>query len=78
MTQLILKPANASRSSGQWSDEDYDVIADGKVVGRIYEDAHLQHAARHALVLVDHRDRAGAGRGDAGLSLLAGHDGNRV
>jgi hypothetical protein len=36
---LILKRAPASRSSGQWSDEDYDVLADGKVVGRIYEDA---------------------------------------
>jgi hypothetical protein len=41
MTQLILKRASASRPSGQWSDKDYDVLADGKVVGRIYEDAHL-------------------------------------
>jgi hypothetical protein len=24
-------------SSGQWKDEDYDVLADGKVVGRILE-----------------------------------------
>jgi hypothetical protein len=39
MTQLILKRANISRSSGHWQDEDYDVFADGKVVGRIYEDA---------------------------------------
>jgi hypothetical protein len=39
MTQLILKRASASRPSGQWSDKDYDVLADGKVVGRIYEDA---------------------------------------
>jgi hypothetical protein len=38
---LILKCAFTSRSSGQWSDEDYDVIADGKPLGRIYEDAHL-------------------------------------
>ena len=35
---LILKRANASRSSGQWRDEDYDVLADGKVVGRILEE----------------------------------------
>jgi hypothetical protein len=34
---LILKRASASRSSGQWSDEDYDVLADGKVIGRILE-----------------------------------------
>jgi hypothetical protein len=41
MTSLTLKRAKLSRSSGQWQDEDYDVLADGKVVGRIYEDAHL-------------------------------------
>ena len=35
---LILKRAKLSRPSGQWQDEDYDVLADGKVVGRIYED----------------------------------------
>jgi hypothetical protein len=34
---LILKRASASASSGQWKDEDYDVLADGKVVGRILE-----------------------------------------
>jgi hypothetical protein len=39
MTSLILKRASASRPDGQWKDEDYDVFADGKVVGRIYEDA---------------------------------------
>jgi hypothetical protein len=39
MTRLILKRGNASRSSGTWQDEDYDVLTDGKVIGRIYEDA---------------------------------------
>ena len=38
---LILKRASASRPSGQWSDEDYDVLADGKAIGRIYEGADL-------------------------------------
>jgi hypothetical protein len=33
----FLKRARASRSSGQWQDEDYDVLADGKVVGCILE-----------------------------------------
>ena len=33
--QLILKHASASRPSGQWNDDDYDVLADGRVVGRI-------------------------------------------
>jgi hypothetical protein len=32
---LILKRASASRPSGEWSDDDYDVLADGIVVGRI-------------------------------------------
>ena len=29
MATLILKRANASRSSGEWSDNDYDVLANG-------------------------------------------------
>jgi hypothetical protein len=32
---LILKRASASRSSGHWSDDDYDVLENGVVVGRI-------------------------------------------
>jgi hypothetical protein len=37
MAQLILKRAKLSRPDGQWSYQDYDVLADGKVVGRIYD-----------------------------------------
>jgi hypothetical protein len=37
MTSLILKRASASRPFGQSSDKDFDVLANGKVVGRIYE-----------------------------------------
>jgi hypothetical protein len=33
---LILKRAAASRQSGEWKDDDYDVLADGVVVGRIF------------------------------------------
>jgi hypothetical protein len=32
---LILKRASASRPSGEWNDDDFDVLADGTVVGRI-------------------------------------------
>jgi hypothetical protein len=32
---LVLKRASASRLSGEWSEDDYDVLADGLVVGRI-------------------------------------------
>src|SRR5262249_1734733 len=31
---LILKPASASRPSGDWNDDDYDVLAEGVIVGR--------------------------------------------
>jgi hypothetical protein len=34
-TPLILKRASASRPSDEWSDDDFDVLADGAVVGRI-------------------------------------------
>ena len=40
MTQaLILKRASLSRISGEWKDDDYDVLADGVVVGRIFNAA---------------------------------------
>ena len=39
MGQLALKRASASRPSGEWGDDDYDVLADGKVVGRIFQSA---------------------------------------
>jgi hypothetical protein len=32
VTSLTLKRGKLSRSSGSWKDEDYDVLADGKVV----------------------------------------------
>ena len=36
---LILKRAAASRPSGEWNDDDYDVLANGIVVGRILKSA---------------------------------------
>jgi hypothetical protein len=35
--KLILKRASASRPSGEWNDDDFDVLADGAVVGRIFK-----------------------------------------
>jgi len=32
---LTLKRASASRSAGGWNDDDFDVLCDGVVVGRI-------------------------------------------
>jgi hypothetical protein len=34
---LILKRASASRPSGEWNDDDFDVLAGGVVVGRIFK-----------------------------------------
>jgi hypothetical protein len=39
MTALILKRASASRSSGEWNDDDFDVLAESEVVGRIMKAA---------------------------------------
>jgi hypothetical protein len=36
VTGLILKRAKVSRPSGQWRDDDYDVICEGAVVGRVF------------------------------------------
>ena len=46
MSSLILKRASASRPSGEWNDDDFDMIADGVVVGRI-----MKAAAKPADVL---------------------------
>jgi hypothetical protein len=37
MATLILKHASASRPSGEWSDDNYGVLTDGKMVGRIFK-----------------------------------------
>jgi len=34
---LILKPVSASRPSGEWNDDDYDLLANGEGVGRIFK-----------------------------------------
>jgi hypothetical protein len=39
VTTLILKRASASRPSGEWNDDDYDVLADRVAVGRIFDAA---------------------------------------
>jgi hypothetical protein len=33
MSSLVFKRALTSRSSGEWNDDDFDVLADGVVVG---------------------------------------------
>jgi hypothetical protein len=45
VSSLILKRASASRPSGEWNDDDFDVLADGSVVTRT-----MKVASRFALV----------------------------
>jgi len=37
MAVLLLKRASVSRPSGQWNDDDFDVLADRIVVGLIFQ-----------------------------------------
>jgi hypothetical protein len=62
VTRLTLKRASLSRPDGQWKDEDYDVLADGKVVGRI-----LEPAARDSI----HQSFVGSGQSWPHLRPLA-------
>jgi hypothetical protein len=56
--QLILKRASASRPSGQWEDDDYDVLSDGVAVGRIFNAAVLPGLPwMWTLVFGQHEDR---------------------
>ena len=34
---LILKRASASRPPGEWNEDDFDVLVEGAVVGRIFK-----------------------------------------
>jgi hypothetical protein len=51
VAQLILKRAKFTRPSGQWKDEDYDVLADGKAVGRIYGEMPGLRLVDHLLMV---------------------------
>jgi hypothetical protein len=52
---LILKRASASRPSGEWNDDDFDVLANGAVVDRIFK---ANAAPDRCVVDVDPRLRA--------------------
>jgi hypothetical protein len=61
VSQLTLKCASASRPSGQWRDDDYDVLENGVVVGRIFlspgapQDRHWMWASGHSAATVKRR-----------------------
>jgi hypothetical protein len=57
---LILKHASASRPSGEWNDDDYDVLANGEVVGRIFKANAAPVGSRWmwALIMPHHEARS--------------------
>jgi len=57
---LVLKRASASRTSGEWREDDFDVIADGLVVGRIFKvhTAPVGSPWMWTLAFGHHEDRA--------------------
>jgi hypothetical protein len=59
LTDLLLKRAATSRSRGEWNEDDYDVLADGDVVGRIYKAnaAPVSNAWMWTLAFGHHQDR---------------------
>jgi hypothetical protein len=59
MPALILKRASASRPSGEWNDDDFDVLANGAVVGRIMKAAAAPDGAPWLWTLAfgHHEDR---------------------
>src|SRR6516164_8920766 len=59
---LVLKRASASRPSGAWNDDDFDVLTDGAVVGGIMKTARQRTATQQrARPRWPHSRRAGGG-----------------
>jgi hypothetical protein len=56
---LILKRASASRLFGEWGDDDFDVLADGVVVGRTIKAAAVPvgQSVICTLAFGHHKDR---------------------
>jgi len=57
VAQLILKRVSASRPSGEWNDDDFDVLADGAVVGRIMKAAAAPVEATWLWTILCYEDR---------------------
>jgi hypothetical protein len=55
-----LEPRTLARASGRWRDDDFDVLADGAVVGRIFRSAAAPEATpwMWSLAYGYHRDRS--------------------
>jgi hypothetical protein len=56
-TPLIPKHASANRPSGQWNDDDFDVLANSEVVGRIFKANAAPVGSPWTLAFGHHEDR---------------------
>jgi hypothetical protein len=71
---LVLKRASANRPSGEWNEDDFDVLADGAVVGRIFKaTASVSDAAsaRMRAAMPDREERDSYLLGAAALAVAA-------
>jgi hypothetical protein len=68
---LLLKRASGSRPSGEWNDDDYDVVADDFVVGRIFQAHAAPDATGFRPCPVCGRQRATVAPCSANLSQMA-------
>ena len=66
-----LKRASASRPSGEWNDDDYDVLADGVVVGRMAHRGRRRTPAGRVLLGSASRRQAHSSESAVGASLKA-------
>src|SRR5262245_48821498 len=77
MTSLILKRGSASRPSGQWRDDDYDVLENGVVVGRIFlspgapQDRQWMWASGHGIDTVHRAAHGYAETREAAMAAFA-------
>jgi hypothetical protein len=56
LPSLILKRASASRPSGEWNEDDFDVLADGAVVGRIFKNDERPGASWMWTLIIPHHE----------------------
>jgi hypothetical protein len=56
---LLLKRAAVSRPSGEWNDDDFDVLSNGEVVGRIFKvnAAPVGSPWMWSFIIPHHKDR---------------------
>jgi len=73
VSSLILKRVSASRPSGEWNDDDFDVLAEGVVVGPYSQRACGAHrlAGMWTLAFGYHEDRPPHGYAETREAAMA-------